>query len=201
MPFQSWAPDVYQGSPTPVTAFMASGVKVAAFGAMLRLFYVGFGGASWDWRPAFWIIAILTFFVGSMVALAQSDIKRMLAYSSIAHAGFLLLGVIAVTPEGLAATMFYLVTYGLATVGAFGIVMLIRDDSGETSSMDAWRGLGRTNPLLAAAFPAGGGALVAHAPSVGRRPVVRGDAPGRTMKSWPNGPTPTYPIFLTAPMW
>ncbi|MFN8125400.1 MAG: NADH-quinone oxidoreductase subunit NuoN [Candidatus Nanopelagicales bacterium] len=152
VPFHSWAPDVYQGSPTPVTAFMASGVKVAAFGAMLRLFYVAFGGASWDWRPAFWVIAILTFFTGAMVALAQSDIKRMLAYSSIAHAGFLLLGVIAVTPDGLASTMFYLVTYGLATLGAFGIVMLIRDDSGETTSMDAWRGLGRTHPLLASAF-------------------------------------------------
>lgn len=152
VPFHSWAPDVYQGSPTPVTAFMASGVKVAAFGAMLRLMYVAFGGSAWDWRPAFWVIAVLTFFVGAMVALAQSDIKRMLAYSSIAHAGFLLLGVIAVTPDALSSTLFYLLTYALATVGAFAVVMLIRDDTSETSSLDAWRGLGRRHPLLAATF-------------------------------------------------
>jgi len=82
----------------------------------------------------------------------QNDIKRMLAYSSIAHAGFLLLGVIAVTPEGLAATMFYLVTYGLATVGAFGVVMLVRDDTGENTALENWRGLGRTHPVLAGAF-------------------------------------------------
>ena len=152
VPFHSWAPDVYQGSPTPVTAFMASGVKVAAFGAMLRLFYVAFGGSAWDWRPAFWVIAVLTFFVGAMIALAQSDIKRMLAYSSIAHAGFLLLGVIAVTPDALSSTLFYLLTYALATVGAFAVVMLIRDDTGETSALDAWRGLGRRHPMLAGAF-------------------------------------------------
>ncbi len=152
VPFHSWAPDVYQGAPTPVTGFMAAGVKVAAFGALLRLLYVAFAGAAWDWRPAFWVIAAITFFVGAIVALAQTDIKRMLAYSSIAHAGFLLLGVIAVTPEGLVATMFYLVTYGLATVGAFAVVMLIRDDSGETTGMDSWRGLGRSHPWLAAAF-------------------------------------------------
>lgn len=152
VPFHSWAPDVYQGSPTPVTAFMASGVKVAAFGAMLRLFYVAFGGSAWDWRPAFWVIAVLTFFVGAMIALAQSDIKRVLAYSSIAHAGFLLLGVIAVTPDALSSTLFYLLTYALATVGAFAVVMLIRDDTGETSALDAWRGLGRRHPMLAGAF-------------------------------------------------
>ncbi len=152
VPFHSWAPDVYQGAPTPVTGFMAAGVKVAAFGALLRLMYVAFAGSEWDWRPAFWVIAALTFFVGSIVALVQSDIKRMLAYSSIAHAGFLLLGVIAVTPEGLAATMFYLVTYGLATVGAFGVVMLVRDDTGENTALENWRGLGRTHPWLAGAF-------------------------------------------------
>jgi NADH-quinone oxidoreductase subunit N len=152
VPFHSWAPDVYQGAPTPITGFMAAGVKVAAFGALLRLTYVAFAGAVWDWRPAFWVIATLTFFVGAIVALVQTDIKRMLAYSSIAHAGFLLLGVVAVTPEGLAATMFYLVTYAIATVGAFAVVMLIRDDSGETTGMESWRGLGREHPWLAGAF-------------------------------------------------
>lgn len=152
VPFHSWAPDVYQGSPTPVTAFMATGVKIAAFGALLRLMYVALGGAAWDWRPAFWVIAIMTFFVGAIIALAQKDLKRMLAYSSITHAGFLLLGVIAVSPDGLAATMFYLLTYALATVGAFGLLTLVRDSGGEASSLDQWRGMGRRSPWIAGAF-------------------------------------------------
>lgn len=152
VPFHEWAPDVYQGAPTPITAFMAAGVKIAAFGAFLRLMYVAFGGSAWDWRPAFWVVAVATFFVGAIIALAQTDIKRMLAYSSIAHAGFLLLGVIAVTPDSLSATMFYLLTYAIATIGAFAVIMLIRDDTGETTGLDAWRGLGRTSPLLATAF-------------------------------------------------
>lgn len=152
VPFHSWAPDVYEGAPTPITGFMAASVKIAAFGAFLRLFYVAFGGAAWDWRPAFWVVAALTFFVGAIVALVQNDIKRMLAYSSIAHAGFLLLGVIALSPDGLAATMFYLLTYAIATVAAFAVVMLIRVETGETTSMDAWRGLGKRHPWLAAAF-------------------------------------------------
>lgn len=152
VPFHAWAPDVYQGSPTPVTGFMAALVKLSAFGAFLRLMYVAFGGAAWDWRPAYWVVAVATFFLGSIVALAQNDIKRLLAYSSIAHAGFLLLGVIAVTPDGLSSSLFYLVTYGLATIGAFAVVMLIRDDAGETNTLDAWRGLGRKSPWLAGAF-------------------------------------------------
>ena len=91
-PFHTWTPDVYQGAPTAVTGFMAACTKVAAFGALLRLFYVAFGGARWDWTPMFYVVAILTMAVGSVLALAQTDIKRLLAYSSIAHAGFLLTG-------------------------------------------------------------------------------------------------------------
>ena len=86
-PFHSWTPDVYQGAPTPVTAFMAACTKVAGFGALLRVFYVGFGTLVWDWRPVLWGVAILTMVVGSLLALTQTDVKRMLAYSSIAHAG------------------------------------------------------------------------------------------------------------------
>lgn len=152
VPFHGWAPDVYQGAPTAITGFMAAGVKIAAFGAFLRLMYVAFAGSAWDWRPTFWVIAVLTFFVGVIIGLVQSDIKRMLAYSSIAHAGFLLLGVIAVTPESLAATMFYLVTYAVATVAAFAVVMLVRDDAGELNAIESWRGLGRTHPWLAGSF-------------------------------------------------
>lgn len=152
VPFHMWTPDVYQGSPTPVTAFMAAGVKVAAFGALLRLMYVAVGGAAWDWEPMLWVVAIVTMLVGVILAVTSSDIKRMLAYSSIAHAGFLLLGVIAFSNDGLAATMFYLLAYGLTTIGCFAIVMLVRGPAGEAGHLSSWAGLGRTSPLLAGTF-------------------------------------------------
>ncbi len=152
VPFHMWTPDVYQGSPTPVTAFMAAGVKVAAFGALIRVMYVALGGAAWDWAPMMWVVAIVTMLVGVILAVTSADIKRMLAYSSIAHAGFLLLGVIAYSREGLAATLFYLLAYGLTTIGAFAIVMLVRGPAGEAGHLSAWAGLGRTSPLLAGVF-------------------------------------------------
>ena len=96
VPFQSWTPDVYQGAPTPVTAFMAAATKIAAFGAILRLFYVAFGADRWSWQPMLWVVAILTMLVGAILAIVQTDVKRMLAYSSIAHTGFLLTGVLGV---------------------------------------------------------------------------------------------------------
>ncbi len=151
-PFHQWTPDVYQGSPTAITAFMAAGVKVAAFGALLRIMYVAFGGLQWDWRPMLMAIAILTMVVGSVVALTQSDVKRMLAYSSVAHAGFLLLGVIATNRAGLGGTMFYLLAYGFTTIGAFAVVSLVRDSAGEATHLSQWAGLGRTSPLVAGSF-------------------------------------------------
>jgi len=111
VPFHSWAPDVYQGAPTPVTAFMAAATKVAAFGAMLRIYYTVFANAEWSWSPMLTGIAVITMLLGSLVAVTQRDVKRMLAYSSIAHAGFLLLGVIALNKSGLDATIFYLLAY------------------------------------------------------------------------------------------
>lgn len=152
VPFHMWTPDVYQGSPTSVTAFMAAGVKVAAFGALLRVMYVAVGGAAWDWEPMLWVVAIVTMLVGVTLAVTSQDIKRMLAYSSIGHAGFLLLGVIAFSNEGLAATMFYLLAYGLTTIGCFAIVMLVRGPAGEAGHLSSWAGLGRTSPLLAGSF-------------------------------------------------
>ncbi|CAN5902986.1 NADH-quinone oxidoreductase subunit NuoN [soil metagenome] len=159
-PFHAWIPDVYQGAPTAVTGFMAACTKIAAFGALLRVFYVGFGGASWDWRPLIWIVAILTMVVGSLVAITQTDIKRMLAYSSIAHAGFILVGFVGLyagNPAGtgltsLSSVLFYLTTYGFSTVGAFAVVTLVRDAGGETTHLARWAGLGRTSPVLAGAF-------------------------------------------------
>jgi NADH-quinone oxidoreductase subunit N len=151
-PFHSWIPDVYQGAPTPITAFMASATKVAAFGALLRVFYVAFAGLSWEWRPVAWGVAILTMVVGSVFAITQTDVKRMLAYSSVAHAGFILIGVIALNKAGLSGAMFYLVTYGVTTIGSFGILTLVRDPDGEATHLSRWAGLGRRSPLVAGVF-------------------------------------------------
>ncbi|TFV53285.1 NADH-quinone oxidoreductase subunit NuoN [Blastococcus sp. TF02A_35] len=153
-PFHTWTPDVYQGAPTPVTAFMAACTKVAAFGAILRLLYVAFGTAEWTWRPLVYAVAIVSMVVGAVLGLTQTDLKRMLAYSSVAHAGFLLTGVLGLggggEGSGLAATMFYLLTYGLTTLGAFAVLTLVRDGDGEATHLSQWAGLGARSPLTAA---------------------------------------------------
>jgi NADH-quinone oxidoreductase subunit N len=160
-PFQAWVPDVYQGAPTAVTAFMAAATKVAAFGALLRLFYVAFGSARWAWQPMMWVIAVLTMIVGTVLALVQSDMKRMLAYSSVAHTGFLLTGVLGLQSAAtldpdqltsLQAVLFYLVTYGFTTLGAFAVVSLVRDSAGEQSTISRWAGLGKQSPVVAGVF-------------------------------------------------
>ena len=160
-PFHAWTPDVYQGAPTAVTGFMAACTKVAAFGALLRLFYVAFGGARWDWAPMFYVIAILTMVVGSVLALAQTDIKRLLAYSSIAHAGFVLVGFLGARSLNLIskgeinavqAVLFYLVTYGFMTLAAFALVTVVRDAGGEATSLSRWAGLGKESPVVAGVF-------------------------------------------------
>jgi NADH-quinone oxidoreductase subunit N len=152
VPFHMWTPDVYQGAPTPVTGFMAAATKVAAFGALLRLLYVVLPGLSWDWRPVLWAVAIVTMLGGAIVAITQTDIKRLLAYSSIAHAGFILAGVIATTPSGISSVLFYLGAYSFVTVGAFAVVTLVRDAGGEATHLSKWAGLGRRSPLVAAVF-------------------------------------------------
>ncbi|MCX4583555.1 NADH-quinone oxidoreductase subunit NuoN [Streptomyces sp. NBC_01481] len=152
VPFHMWTPDVYQGAPTPVTGFMAAATKVAAFGALLRLLYVVLPGLSWDWRPVMWAIAIVTMLGGAIVAITQTDIKRLLAYSSIAHAGFILAGVIAATPDGISSVLFYLAAYSFVTIGAFAVVTLVRDAGGEATHLSKWAGLGRRSPLVAAVF-------------------------------------------------
>ena len=152
VPFHSWKPDVYQGAPTPVTALMASCVVVSAFGALLRVFYVAFGTMTWDWRPVMWGVAILTMVVGAIIAITQTDMKRLLAYSSIAHAGFILTGVIAATQVGLSSCLFYLATYGFTTIGAFALITLVRDPSGEADHLSRWAGLGKQSPLVAGTF-------------------------------------------------
>jgi len=160
-PFHAWTPDVYQGAPTAVTAFMAAGTKIAAFGAILRLFYVAFGSDRWTWQPMFWVIAILTMVVGAVLAVVQTDMKRMLAYSSVAHTGFLLVGVLGVQQASelsdgqvtsLQAVLFYLATYGFAIVGSFALVTLVRDSNGEASQFSRWAGIGRRSPLVGGLF-------------------------------------------------
>jgi NADH-quinone oxidoreductase subunit N len=152
-PFHTWTPDVYQGAPTPVTAFMAACTKVAAFGAILRLLYVAFGTEEWTWRPLIYGVAIVSMVVGAVLGLTQTDLKRMLAYSSIAQAGFMLTGVIGLgsgNGSGLAATMFYLLTYGLTTLGAFAVLTLVRDGDGEATHLSQWAGLASRSPMTAA---------------------------------------------------
>jgi NADH-quinone oxidoreductase subunit N len=133
---------------------MAACTKVAAFGAILRVLYVAFGTSEWTWRPLIYGIAIVSMVVGAVLGLTQTDLKRMLAYSSIAHAGFLLTGVIGMDAEGggsgLAATMFYLLTYGLTTIGAFAVLTLVRDGDGEAGHLSQWAGLASRSPLTAA---------------------------------------------------
>ncbi|CAM5269382.1 NADH-quinone oxidoreductase subunit N OS=Streptomyces griseomycini OX=66895 GN=nuoN PE=3 SV=1 [Streptomyces griseomycini] len=139
VPFHMWTPDVYQGAPTPVTGFMAAATKVAAFGALLRVLYVVLPGLRWDWRPVMWAVAIVTMLGGAIVAITQTDIKRLLAYSSIAHAGFILAGVIAATPSGVSSVLFYLAAYSFVTIGAFAVVTLVRD-AGEATHLSKWAG-------------------------------------------------------------
>ncbi|WP_024793763.1 NADH-quinone oxidoreductase subunit NuoN [Tomitella biformata] len=164
IPFHSWVPDVYQGAPTAITAFMSSATKVAAFGALLRVFYVALPGLHVDWRPMMWAVAILTMLIGSVLAVTQTDVKRMLAYSSVSHAGFILTGVVALSRQGLSSTLFYLAAYSFSALAAFGVVGLVRsvgadgtgdvsgDNSAEASDLARWAGLGRRHPLLGTVF-------------------------------------------------
>jgi NADH-quinone oxidoreductase subunit N len=149
VPFHMWTPDVYEGAPTPITAFMASATKAAGFAALLRVLLTAFGSYRTDWRPAIWALAILTMLVGSIVALVQTDVKRMLAYSSISHAGFVLIGLEAGTRQGLRAALFYLLVYTFMVIGSFAVVAVIgRRD--HRHLIGGYRGLATKEPLLAA---------------------------------------------------
>ena len=153
VPFHSWIPDVYVGAPTPITGFMAAATKVAAFGALLRVIYVMLPALHDQWRPLLWLIAVLTMVVGTVAAITQSGVKRMLAYSSISHVGFVLTGVVAAVPSGVSSTLFYLIAYSFMTVGGFAVVNLIRRGAGEEElDMTRWGGLGRRHPVVGLLF-------------------------------------------------
>jgi len=149
VPFHMWTPDVYQGAPTPVTAFMAAATKVAAFGALIRVLDVSFQPLAWDWTPVIVTVAALSVVLGSLLAIAQTDVKRMLAYSSIAHAGFILVGLTAPNQDGIRAALFYLIAYAVMTTGSFGVVMLVSARGEEQTSLRSYAGLARRQPLLA----------------------------------------------------
>ncbi len=152
VPFHSWTPDVYQGAPTPVTGFMAACTKVAAFGAILRIVYVGIEANRWDWRYGIVAVAALTMVVGAVLSVTQTDVKRLLAYSSIAHAGFILVAVLSFDRTGVSGTMFYLVAYGFMTIAAFAVVSMVRQGGSEASHLSQWAGLGRNHPVVAGVF-------------------------------------------------
>ena len=151
-PFHTWTPDVYQGAPSSVTAFMAACTKVAAFGGILRVLKVAFESSSVQWSGVLWAVAIASMVIGVALGITQDDIKRMIAYSSIAHAGFLLIGAISLTGPGLASTLFYLLAYGFTTIAIFGVISLVRNSSGEATHLSDWAGLHRRSPLLAHSF-------------------------------------------------
>ncbi len=152
VPFHAWTPDVYQGAPTPVTGFMAACTKAAAFGAILRLAYTGLDTARWEWQNAIVVVALLTMVVGSVLSVTQTDVKRLLAYSSIAHAGFILVGVLAFDRSGVGSVLFYLVAYGFSTIAAFAIVSLVRQNGTEATHLSQWAGIGRRHPVVGSAF-------------------------------------------------
>src|SRR3954451_23383670 len=149
-PFQIWAPDVYQGAPTPVTAFLSAGPKAAAFAVFLRIFMTSFEPIGRSWEPLVWISAMLSMTIGNFAALQQSNIKRMLAYSSIAHAGYVLVALTARSEIGTAAAMFYLVAYAFMNIGAFAAVGVLTGKGERLQSIDDFKGLGAKQPLTAA---------------------------------------------------
>ncbi len=152
VPFHLWSPDVYEGAPTPVTGYMASVVKVGAFAALIRVLISALGTQLTTWRPIIWALVVLTTLVGASLALVQRNVKRILAYSSINHAGFVLLGVWAATARGTAATLFYLATYAPVVVASFAVVTLVGGDGDDQHSIDHYRGLARRQPWLGGAL-------------------------------------------------
>lgn len=150
VPFHMWAPDAYEGAPTSITAFMSVGPKAAGFAVLGRVFLIAFGSVRLEWSAILVPIAILTMGVGNIVALSQTNIKRMLAYSSIAHAGYVLLGIIAGTSDGMASVLTYMLIYAFMNIGAFAVVIMLRSEGFKGDNITDYEGLAKTHPLAAA---------------------------------------------------
>ncbi len=152
VPFHAWVPDVYEGAPTAVTAFMSVGPKAAGFAAFLRIFMTAFGSSHYEWQKIIYVLAVLTMTTGNVVALAQSNIKRMLAYSSIAHAGYLLIALVATNTMGVSGALFYILAYTFMNIGAFAVVIVLSRKDDEFIQINDYAGLGFKHPLLAVAM-------------------------------------------------
>jgi len=152
VPFHMWTPDVYEGAPTPVTGFMAAVAKLGAFAALLRVLFSSLGVISSDWRPIIYGLAVLSLVVGAVVALRQRDVKRMLAYSSINHAGFILLGVESATSRGVSSSLYYLVAYTFMTIGSFAVITVLGRKGDGDHDLTRYRGLAQRQPVLALCF-------------------------------------------------
>jgi NADH-quinone oxidoreductase subunit N len=152
VPFHMWTPDVYQGAPTPVTGFMIAIAKAGGFAALLRVFFSTFGTLRTDWQPMLWVIAIVTLLLGAIGGLVQRDVKRMLAYSSINHAGFILVGLAAATSQGISGSVYYVFVYAFMVLGSFAVITVVGGRGDLDHDLDAYRGLGRRQPALALAF-------------------------------------------------
>jgi NADH-quinone oxidoreductase subunit N len=151
-PFHMWTPDVYEGAPTPMTAFMSAAPKAAGFAAFLRVFFIALPALSADWRPLIWVLAVLTMTIGNIIALSQDNIKRMLAYSSIAHAGYALVGFTAANAEGVGGILFYMLSYAFMNMGAFAIIILVGKKGEENGNVSDYAGFGVKHPVLALAM-------------------------------------------------
>jgi NADH-quinone oxidoreductase subunit N len=149
VPFHMWVPDVYHGAPTPVTLFIGSAPKIAAFAMAMRLLEETLGGLMVDWQQMLTFLAVLSMAVGNVIAIAQTNIKRMLAYSTISHVGFLILGLLAGTAEGYSAAMFYAITYALMAIGGFGMIILLSRACFEADRLDDFKGLNDRSPWFA----------------------------------------------------
>jgi len=149
VPFHMWTPDVYEGAPTPLTGFMSVGVKAAAFAAFLRVFFESLSAIQINWTEILWVLAVLTMILGNLAALVQDNIKRMLAYSSIAHAGYILVGMIAGKEAGAAGILYYLLAYTFTNLGAFGVVALVGQKGEANVKLDDYRGLAKAHPMVA----------------------------------------------------
>ena len=152
VPFHMWAPDVYEGAPTPVTAFLSVGSKAASFAMLIRIFWEGLPSMSTDWRLLFWVLSIATMTIGNVAAVTQTNIKRMLAYSSIAHAGYVLMGIVAGTTRGITATLVYLLIYSFMQLGAFAVVIVLRRADVVGDELKDFSGLAFRNPFAAFAM-------------------------------------------------
>ncbi len=152
VPFHVWTPDVYQGSPSPITGFMAAAAKAAGFSALLRIMLTGLSTRRFDWQPIVWALAVASMLIGAVLAVVQSDVKRMLAYSSISHAGFILIGLQAGNAAGLSGSLVYLFAYAIIVLGTFGVVTIVGGRGDANHDLDDYNGLAKRSPFLAVAL-------------------------------------------------